>query len=246
MNELCLQVTSELVLHFLQVIDRRSIPETWSQRSIRGHLFLHNLMSKFTAVRHVIHFRLAQNLNQNYWCRWSSMHSSEISIGTHSPGRRFDYLLFHSQCSSKRHIFYWHWQCQTLSYWQAAFVPSSESALDTSYFTSRYSWNPSDNQVMASEEDSSDGDSMSGSSSCLSNRQDELVPNFFFYKMMGVSLIYYWLLYFVKLTCLWGWRQGDECGGLAEFDSGSSVNYSFSNFSFKVCLYVIWQDCFSR
>ena len=28
--------------------------------------------------------------------------------------------------------------------------------------------------------------------------------------------------------------QGDECGGLAEFDSGSSINYSFSNFSFKV------------
>lgn len=29
-------------------------------------------------------------------------------------------------------------------------------------------------------------------------------------------------------------KQVDECGGLAEFDSGSSVNYSFSNFSFKV------------
>lgn len=29
-------------------------------------------------------------------------------------------------------------------------------------------------------------------------------------------------------------KQGDECGGLAEFESGSSVNYSFSNFSFKV------------
>ena len=29
-------------------------------------------------------------------------------------------------------------------------------------------------------------------------------------------------------------EQGDECGGLAEFESGSSVNYSFSNFSFKV------------
>lgn len=65
---------------------------------------------------------------------------------------------------------------KTFSHWQAAFVPSSESALDTSYFTSRYSWNPSDNQVMASEEDSSDDGSMSDSSSCLSNRQDELVP----------------------------------------------------------------------
>lgn len=29
-------------------------------------------------------------------------------------------------------------------------------------------------------------------------------------------------------------EQGDECAGLAEFDSGASVNYSFSNFSFKV------------
>lgn len=29
-------------------------------------------------------------------------------------------------------------------------------------------------------------------------------------------------------------EQVDECGGLAEFESGSSINYSFSNFSFKV------------
>lgn len=100
----------------------------------------------------------------------------------------------------KQHAFFRDINWDTLARQKAAFVPSSESALDTSYFTSRYSWNPSDNQVLASEEDSSDDGSMSGSSSCLSNRQDEL---------------------------------GDECGGLAEFDSGSSVNYSFSNFSFK-------------
>ncbi|KAJ9676733.1 hypothetical protein PVL29_021979 [Vitis rotundifolia] len=100
----------------------------------------------------------------------------------------------------KQHAFFRDINWDTLARQKAAFVPSSESALDTSYFTSRYSWNPSDNQALASEEDSSDDGSMSGSSSCLSNRQDEL---------------------------------GDECGGLAEFDSGSSVNYSFSNFSFK-------------
>ncbi|RVX18011.1 putative serine/threonine protein kinase IREH1 [Vitis vinifera] len=92
----------------------------------------------------------------------------------------------------KQHAFFRDINWDTLARQKAAFVPSSESALDTSYFTSRYSWNPSDNQVLASEEDSSDDGSMSGSSSCLSNRQDEL---------------------------------GDECGGLAEFDSGSSVNY---------------------
>jgi len=60
---------------------------------------------------------------------------------------------------------------------QAAFVPASESALDTSYFTSRYSWNTSDGFVYPASdvEDSSDADSLSGSSSCLSNRQDEVV-----------------------------------------------------------------------
>ena len=61
---------------------------------------------------------------------------------------------------------------------QAAFVPTSESALDTSYFTSRYSWNTSDDHAYPYSEldDSSDADSLSGSSSCLSNRQDEVVP----------------------------------------------------------------------
>jgi hypothetical protein len=60
---------------------------------------------------------------------------------------------------------------------QAAFVPASESALDTSYFTSRYTWNTSDGLVYPASdgEDSSDDDSLSGSSSCLSNRHDEVV-----------------------------------------------------------------------
>ncbi|TKY44812.1 serine/threonine protein kinase IREH1 [Spatholobus suberectus] len=101
----------------------------------------------------------------------------------------------------KQHVFFKDINWDTLARQKAAFVPASESALDTSYFTSRYSWNTSDGLVYPASdvEDSSDADSLSGSS-CLSNRQDEVV---------------------------------DECGGLAEFESGTSVNYSFSNFSFK-------------
>lgn len=62
---------------------------------------------------------------------------------------------------------------------QAAFVPASESALDTSYFTSRYTWNTSEEHGYAASdtEDSSDGDSMSGSSS-PTNRHDEVVSSF--------------------------------------------------------------------
>ncbi|CAK7349551.1 unnamed protein product [Dovyalis caffra] len=102
----------------------------------------------------------------------------------------------------KQHVFFKDINWDTLARQKAAFVPSSESALDTSYFTSRYSWNTSDDLIYPASdfEDSSDADSLSGSSSCLSNRHDEVV---------------------------------DECGGLAEFESGSCVNYSFSNFSFK-------------
>ncbi|KAM1026602.1 hypothetical protein ACFX2I_039445 [Malus domestica] len=102
----------------------------------------------------------------------------------------------------KQHPFFKDINWDTLARQKAAFVPSSESALDTSYFTSRYSWNPSDEHVYqpSDMDDSSDSDSLSGSSSCLSNRHEEV---------------------------------GDECGGLTEFESGSSINYSFSNFSFK-------------
>ncbi|XP_068658324.1 probable serine/threonine protein kinase IREH1 [Aristolochia californica] len=102
----------------------------------------------------------------------------------------------------KQHLFFKDISWDTLARQKAAFVPASDSALDTSYFTSRYSWNPSDEHVYAVSEyeDTSDADSLSGSSSCVSNRQDEV---------------------------------GDECGGLAEFDSSSPVKYSFSNFSFK-------------
>ncbi|KAI3735807.1 hypothetical protein L6452_15323 [Arctium lappa] len=101
----------------------------------------------------------------------------------------------------KQHPYFRDINWDTLARQKAAFVPSSESALDTSYFTSRYTWNNSEQVYAASEtEDSSDNGSMSGSSSCLSNRNDEVA---------------------------------DDFGGLAELESGSCVNYSFSNFSFK-------------
>jgi len=60
---------------------------------------------------------------------------------------------------------------------QAAFVPASESAYDTSYFTSRFSWNHSDDPATgASEfEDTSDDGTASGSSGRLSGKQDESV-----------------------------------------------------------------------
>lgn len=101
----------------------------------------------------------------------------------------------------KQHVFFRDINWDTLARQKAAFVPASESALDTSYFTSRYSWNTSEDHVLATSEseDSTDRDSLSGSSS-YSNRQEEL---------------------------------GDECGGFAEFEPGSPINYSFSNFSFK-------------
>ncbi|KAK8685215.1 hypothetical protein V6N13_041221 [Hibiscus sabdariffa] len=102
----------------------------------------------------------------------------------------------------KQHVFFKDINWDTLARQKAAFVPTSESALDTSYFTSRYSWNPSDDRAYPGSEpdDPSDADSFSCSSGYLSNRHDEV---------------------------------GNECEGLAEFESGSSVNYSFSNFSFK-------------
>ncbi|KAD4584073.1 hypothetical protein E3N88_21674 [Mikania micrantha] len=103
----------------------------------------------------------------------------------------------------KQHPFFRDINWDTLARQKAAFVPSSESALDTSYFTSRYTWNPSEEHAYpgSETEDSSDTGSMSGSSSSAVNRHDEV--------------------------------QVDDYGGPAELGSPSSVNYSFSNFSFK-------------
>ncbi|XP_073018201.1 probable serine/threonine protein kinase IREH1 [Primulina eburnea] len=76
----------------------------------------------------------------------------------------------------KQHPFFRDINWDTLARQKAAFVPSSDGATDTSYFTSRYSWNPSDEHVYAHSEFeySTDNGSISGSSSCLSNRQEEL------------------------------------------------------------------------
>ncbi|KAK1431489.1 hypothetical protein QVD17_07948 [Tagetes erecta] len=102
----------------------------------------------------------------------------------------------------KQHPFFRDINWDTLARQKAAFIPSFESELDTSYFTSRYTWNASEEHgYPASEtEDSSDAGSMSGSSGSAINRHDEVV---------------------------------DEYGGPAEHGSPPSVDYSFSNFSFK-------------
>ncbi|KAG8062318.1 hypothetical protein GUJ93_ZPchr0003g16596 [Zizania palustris] len=76
----------------------------------------------------------------------------------------------------KQHQFFKDISWDTLARQKAAFVPSSDSASDTSYFTSRYSWNPSDENIYEAYEfeDSSDNGSLSGSSSCVSNHQDDM------------------------------------------------------------------------
>ncbi|KAK4486194.1 hypothetical protein RD792_008863 [Penstemon davidsonii] len=103
----------------------------------------------------------------------------------------------------KQHPYFRDINWDTLARQKAAFVPASEGALDTSYFTSRFSWNPSDEQVYGASdfEDSSDNGSMTGSSSCHSNRHEEVGDEY------------------------GGMAEFDE----SSFD----INYSFSNFSFK-------------
>ncbi|KAJ0788883.1 putative protein kinase AGC-MAST family [Helianthus annuus] len=79
----------------------------------------------------------------------------------------------------KQHPYFRDINWDTLARQKAAFIPSSESALDTSYFTSRYTWNNSEQVYAASEtENSSDDGSMSGSSSCVSNHRDEVADEF--------------------------------------------------------------------
>ncbi|XP_021747282.1 probable serine/threonine protein kinase IREH1 [Chenopodium quinoa] len=144
-------------------------------------------------------------LNRNIpWPRVPDEMSSEAAdlidkLLTEDPNQR---LGAKGASEVKAHPFFRDINWDTLARQKAAFVPASESADDTSYFTSRYSWNHSDDHVNAASEfeDSSDDGSASGSSGYLSDKQDEL---------------------------------GDECSGLTEFESGSAINYSFSNFSFK-------------
>lgn len=79
--------------------------------------------------------------------------------------------------------------------------------MDTSYFTSRFTWNPSDEHVYAASEfeDSSDNGSISGSSSCLSNRHDELVEyNYNRATLMVAKAFKLWSIYFV-IDFDYGW-----------------------------------------
>eukprot|EP00252_Welwitschia_mirabilis_P013012 TRINITY_DN2875_c0_g1_i1.p1 TRINITY_DN2875_c0_g1~~TRINITY_DN2875_c0_g1_i1.p1 ORF type:complete len:1348 (-),score=299.53 TRINITY_DN2875_c0_g1_i1:796-4839(-) len=75
----------------------------------------------------------------------------------------------------KRHPFFKDINWDTLQRQKAAFVPSSDGALDTSYFTSRYMWNSAEGNVYTADdfEDISDSGSSSGSS-CLINGRDEV------------------------------------------------------------------------
>ncbi|XP_022842864.1 probable serine/threonine protein kinase IREH1 [Olea europaea var. sylvestris] len=148
-------------------------------------------------------------LNRNIpWPRVPEEMSSEAhdlidQLLTEDPNQR---LGARGASEVKQHPFFRDISWDTLARQKAAFIPASESPLDTSYFTSRFSWNAADEQVYAASEfdDTSDDGSLSGSSSCLSNRHDEQYD-----------------------------KQGEEYEDLAEFDSGSAINYSFSNFSFK-------------
>ncbi|CAA2974568.1 probable serine threonine kinase IREH1 [Olea europaea subsp. europaea] len=148
-------------------------------------------------------------LNRNVpWPRVSEEMSHEAhdlidQLLTEDPNQR---LGARGASEVKQHPFFRDINWDTLARQKAAFIPASESPLDTSYFTCRFSWNTAEEQVYAVSEfeDSSDNGSISGSSSCLSNRHDELDD-----------------------------KHGDEYGGFSEFDSSSAINYSFSNFSFK-------------
>ncbi|XP_010500381.1 PREDICTED: probable serine/threonine protein kinase IRE3 isoform X2 [Camelina sativa] len=75
----------------------------------------------------------------------------------------------------KQHIFFKDINWHTLAQQKAAFVPDSENAFDTSYFHSRYSEKYPDEECLSTNEneDSSDGDSLSGSSGRLNNHHDE-------------------------------------------------------------------------
>ncbi|CAN0923202.1 Probable serine/threonine protein kinase IREH1 [Linum grandiflorum] len=77
----------------------------------------------------------------------------------------------------KQHVFFKNINWDTLARKKAVFVPASDNTLDTSCFMSRYTWNTSaDNACPGSDfEDSSDADSLSGSSRCLSNRQEDVL-----------------------------------------------------------------------
>ncbi|PIA50070.1 hypothetical protein AQUCO_01300657v1 [Aquilegia coerulea] len=103
----------------------------------------------------------------------------------------------------KRHAFFKDVNWDTLARQKATFIPSAECAYDTSYFTSRYIWNPEDGNLNASAsdfEDLTETCSLSGSSTYSTQLEEE------------------------------GDECGNltEFGG-----PNLQVKYSFSNFSFK-------------
>lgn len=74
----------------------------------------------------------------------------------------------------KRHLFFRNINWDTLARQKAAFIPSAE-ALDTSYFMSRYIWNPEDEHIDGGSDfdDMSEADSASCGDSSHSNVVDE-------------------------------------------------------------------------
>ncbi|CAM8937446.1 unnamed protein product [Rhodiola kirilowii] len=73
----------------------------------------------------------------------------------------------------KRHPFFKNINWDTLARQKAMFIPTTEAAHDTSYFMSRYVWNPEDENVHGGSDFDDLTDSYSGSSSSFSNLQDE-------------------------------------------------------------------------
>nr|CAB3493501.1 unnamed protein product [Digitaria exilis]CAB3498463.1 unnamed protein product [Digitaria exilis] len=72
----------------------------------------------------------------------------------------------------KQHPFFKDISWDTLAWQKAAFVPSSDSAFDTSHFTSRCSWNLSDETTYKTYEFEDSSDNKNRSCSCASKRQD--------------------------------------------------------------------------
>ncbi|XP_068649519.1 probable serine/threonine protein kinase IRE [Aristolochia californica] len=104
----------------------------------------------------------------------------------------------------KRHPFFKNINWDTLARQKAAFIPPID-AYDTSYFASRYIWNPADEEVLASAhdyDDKCDSSSVSCSSSSPHSYEND--------------------------------EEVDTCGHLADLGGPNlQVKYSFSNFSFK-------------
>ncbi|KAJ7522875.1 hypothetical protein O6H91_18G030100 [Diphasiastrum complanatum] len=91
---------------------------------------------------------------------------------TEDPGQR---LGAKGAAEVKAHAFFKDIKWESLARQKAAFIPTSDTTHDTSYFTSRHKWSSADDRVYAENEfpDSSDYESSSDSSNCLSSRLEE-------------------------------------------------------------------------